>query len=282
MKKYTLILLPLLGLIGFSFLYEGNHISNYHNDNIEAVNFTSNPPTGKTGAPGEGNCTDCHSGSTMSGDGVVFFTVGGGPGYMPGSTYPITVSTISGTKNGFELTILDGDENFQGSFTAGDNSSLATGGGVDYIRHSASDGVLSWTFDWTAPDADAGELTAYYCVNISNDNGSSSGDEIFLGNTSIPMFNVGVEENELDRAYAVFYNSQTSELNLNYSLLKEAKVLLNIQDLSGKLIQYYDFGYQGSGDYSEKLTLTNVDAQGIYLISLFINNQVFNRKISLN
>ncbi|NOQ74326.1 MAG: hypothetical protein GQ574_20115 [Crocinitomix sp.] len=282
MKKNLFFILPIIGIVGFSFFYEGDHISTYHNDGIEAVNFTSDPPTGKTGAPGEGNCTDCHSGSTMSGDGVVFFTVGGGPGYIPGSTYPITVSTISGTKNGFEMTILDGDDNFQGSFTSGDNSGVATGGGIDYVRHSASDGVLSWTFDWTAPAADAGELTAYYTVNISNDNGSSSGDEIFLGNESIPLFGVGIEENELDAAYNIFYNSQTRELNLNYSLLKESKVVLNIQDLSGKLIQYYDFGYQNQGDYAEKLTVTNVDSEGIYLLSLFINNQVFNRKVSLN
>ena len=112
MKKNILLLLPIVGVLGFSFFYESNHISTYHNDGIETVNFGVNPPAGKTGAPGDGNCTDCHSGSTMSSEGVVFFTVGGGPGYMPGSTYPISLSTISGTNNGFELTILDADNNF--------------------------------------------------------------------------------------------------------------------------------------------------------------------------
>ena len=217
----------------------------------------------------------------MSSEGVVFFTVGGGPGYMPGSTYPISLSTISGTNNGFELTILDADNNFEGSFTAGASTSIATLDGVDYIRHSADD-ELAWSFNWTAPASDMGELTAYYAVNISNDNGSSSGDEIFLGNNSIPLFGVGIEENELDKAYKIFFNSQTNELNLNYSLLEESKVVLNIQDLSGKLIQYYDFGYQNSGDYTEQLTVTNIETEGVYILSLFINNQVFNRKVSLN
>lgn len=281
MKKNILFLIPIVGIIGFSFFYEGDNISEYHNDGIETVNFSVNPPAAKTGAPGEGNCTDCHSGSTMSSDGVVFFTLGGGPGYMLGTTYPITVSTLSGTKNGFELTILDADENFAGSFSAGPGTNIASAGGVDYIRHSTSD-EISWTFDWTAPDTDMGELTAYYAVNISNNSGSTFGDEIFIGNNSIPLFGVGIEENELDQAYKIFYNSQTSELNLNYSLLKESKVVLNIQDLSGKLIEYYDFGYQNSGDYAEQLTVTNVETGGIYILSLFINNQVFNRKVSLN
>ncbi|MFT5824041.1 MAG: hypothetical protein ACI8ZM_005307 [Crocinitomix sp.] len=282
MNKKILLALPIIGLVGFSFLYEEDHISTYHNDGIETVNSSEDPPIGKTGAPGEGNCTDCHSGSVQSADGIVFFTLSGGPGYMPGSTYPVTVSTIAGTKNGFEMTILDADNNFQGSFTAGENSNVETALGTEYIRHTNSEGILSWTFDWTAPDDDAGELTAYYAVNISNNNGVANGDEVFIGNSTIPLFGVGIEENELDRAYQIFYNSQTSELNLNYSLLKEAKVVLNIQDLSGKLIQYYDFGYQNAGDYSEKLTVTNVDSEGIYLLSLFINNQVFNRKVSLN
>jgi len=282
MNKKLLFVLPILGLIGFSFFYNGNNISKFHNDGIENVNFTSNPPTGKTGAPGEGNCTDCHSGSVQSPDGVVFFTVGGGPGYIPGDTYPITLSTISGVKNGFELTILDGDENFAGSFTAGDHSNVASFGGVDYIRHSESDGVISWTFDWTAPDADMGELTAYYAVNVSNDNDLAGGDEIFVGNTAIPLFGVGIEENELDKAYNIFYNNLTNELNLSYSLLKESKVVLNIQDLSGRLIEYYDFGYQSSGDYAEKLVVTNIDTDGVYILSLFINNQAFNRKVSFN
>jgi hypothetical protein len=280
MKKNILLLFPVIGVLGFSFFYESNHISTYHNDGIETVNFEVNPPAGKTGAPGDGNCTDCHSGSTMSSDGVVFFTVGGGPGYMPGSTYPISLSTISGTKNGFELTILDAENNFAGSFTPGAATSVATLGGVDYIRHSTTD-EIAWTFDWTAPATDMGELTAYYAVNISNDNGENTGDEIFLGNNSIPLFGASIEENELDKAYKIYFNSQTSELNLNYSLNKESKVVLNVQDLSGKLIQYYDFGYQNSGDYSEQLTVTNIDNEGVYILSLFINNQVFNRKVSL-
>jgi hypothetical protein len=263
-------------------MYRGDNLSKYHNDGIETVNFTNDPPTGKTGAPSEGNCTDCHAGTVQSTEDVVFFTIGGGPSYMPGSTYPVTLSTIAGTKNGFELTILDADENFAGSFTAGDNSNVAASGGVEYVRHSESDGILSWNFEWTAPTEDMGELTAYYAVNISNDNNLTGGDEIFVGNTTIPLHGVGIKENELDKAYEVFFNNQTSELNLNYSLLKEAKVILNVQDLSGKLIEYYDFGYQMQGDYSEKLTVSNVETEGVYILSLFINNQVFNRKVSLN
>ena len=280
MKKNLLFLIPAIGFIGFSFFYKGEKISTYHNDGIETVNFSSNPPAEKTGAPGDGNCTDCHMGATMSAEGVVDFSVGGGPGYIPGNTYPFILSSIGGSRNGFQLTVLDASNNAAGTFTAGTGSSVTTSGGREYVRHSDS-GVDTWVFDWTAPGSDMGELTAYYAVNKANDNGENTGDEIFLGTTAIPLFGASIEENELDKAYKIFFNDQTGQLNLSYSLLEESKVVLNIQDLSGKLIEYYDFGSQPTGDYNELLPVTQVESEGIYVLSLFVDNKVFNRKVLL-
>lgn len=273
-------MIPVIGFIGFSFFYEGSKMSTYHVDGIETVNFSSNPPAGKTGAPGEGNCTDCHSGATMSAEGVVDFSVGGGPGYIPGNTYPFILSSLGGSSNGFQLTVLDASNNAAGTFTAGTGSSVTTSGGRKYVRQT-NDGLDNWVFDWTAPDTDMGELTVYYAVNKANNNGSTSGDEIFLGTTTIPLEGASIKENELDKAYKIFFNDQTRELNLKYSLLEEAKVTLNIQDLSGRLIEYYDFGSQPTGDYNEFLPVTQVENQGVYILSLFIDNQVFNRKVVL-
>ena len=281
MKKTALFLIPLIGFIGVSFFYKGDKISTYHNDGIESVNYSGNPPSAKTGAPGDGNCTDCHSGSTLSGDGVISFNVSGGPGYIPGNTYPITISTTGGSKNGFQMTILDASNNQAGSFSAGAGSSVTSSGGRQYIRHSTSSGITSWTFDWTAPDADAGELTAYYAMTKANSNGGTSGDNVYLGNTAIPLEGASIHENALDKAFKIYFNGQTRELNLSYALLEESKVALNIQDLSGRLVEYYDFGNQPTGDYQELVPVTQVQSEGVYILSLFINNQVFNRKVLL-
>lgn len=279
MKKTILYLLPVVGVIAFSFLPKNDGISTYHADQIDGVEFNSNPPAARTGAPGEGNCTACHSGSVMSGEGVIFFTIGGGPDYIPGQLYPVTISTIGGPRNGFQLTILDGSNNAAGTFTAGANSSLATSGGRNYVRHNTSAGQTSWTFDWTAPATEMGELTAYYSMVKSNNSGSDSGDEVFLGSTSIPLLGASIEENELEKGYKVFYNAIDQQLNLNYLLTEDAKVVLNVQDLSGRLIQYYDFGNQAQGEYKEIISLDKVNQSGVYLISLFINNRVLNRKV---
>ncbi len=282
MKK-LLLLVPVVGLIGYSFFSESEKISKYHNDGIDGINFSGNPPAGYTGAPGDnGVCNECHTGSVMSADGVVVFTVSGGPNYEPGVTYPITISTAGGPKNGFQMTILDDADNVAGTFEVGPNTSLASTLGRNYIRHSSSLGLNSWTFNWTAPTGDPGNLTAYYSVVKANNAGGSSGDDIFMGSTPIPQVGAsGIEENELDQAYNVFFNRENRTLNLNYSLLKDARVVLNVQDLSGRLVEYFDFGNQSSGDYNEILPLSKVDKEGIYLVSLFVDNQVLNRKVSL-
>ena len=58
MNKKLLLLIPVIGFIGLSFFDKESNITSFHNDGIETVNYAANPPTEKTGAPGEGNCTD--------------------------------------------------------------------------------------------------------------------------------------------------------------------------------------------------------------------------------
>lgn len=279
MKQKLLLILPVAGLIGYSFFKKDDNISKYHLDGIEGINFSSNPLPAKTGAPGEGKCTDCHAGTAMSAEGVVDFTLSGGPSYTPGNVYPITISTVGGAKNGFELTILDADNNQAGTFTAGANTSVVSSGGREYIRHSSSLGELSFTFNWTAPAEESGELTAYYAMNKSNNSGTNSGDEIFLGNKAIPSVFASVKENPVEEGYTAFFNSQTKELNLAYAIFNDAKVVLNVQDLSGRLVQYFDFGQQSAGNYTENLNVDKLNERGIYIVSLFVDNKVYNRKV---
>ena len=280
MNKNLLFLLPVAGVIGLSFFYKGSTVEAYHSDGIDGVNFTVNPPAARTGAPGEGKCTGCHSVTAMSGEGVIDFTVSGGPDYMPGSTYPITISSAGGANNGFQLTILDGSNNAAGTFTAGPNSSITSSGGRNYIRHNNSVGQNSWTFEWTAPAIEMGELTAYYTVNKANNNGNDSGDEIFISNTPIPLIGASIQESELEKGFNVYYNATQEVLNLSYSLTDRAKVVLNVQDLNGRLITHYDFGNQNPGSYQELISLSELRSSGIYLVSLFVDNHVMNRKVN--
>lgn len=148
---------------------------------------------GRTNAPGESNCTGCHSG-TLQTSGTNFNNVSltnnfTGGGYIPDSTYTITLSyTQSGkSKFGMQLTCLDGSNLMAGGFAntstaTSITSSVISGGTRSYVRQTSSGnsgtGGRSWSFEWTAPSTNKGDLTLYTVVNSANNNGGTGGDII--------------------------------------------------------------------------------------------------------
>jgi hypothetical protein len=143
----------------------------------------SNPPTGLTGAPGEGNCTSCHTGTAISsGTAWSAINISGMPtAYVPGTNYSLTLngSSAATAKNGFQLVVLNSSNASIGTLTAGTGSSTITSGKV-YLRQTTAS-VSSWTFNWTAPSSGTGTVTFYVAFNGSNNNNSSgSGDNIYV------------------------------------------------------------------------------------------------------
>ena len=73
------------------------------------ISFSPNPPDGKTGAPGDGFCAECHSSSNPPLNGTI--NVEGFPANItPNETYRLTVinrNTVGdAVRGGFQLTIL--------------------------------------------------------------------------------------------------------------------------------------------------------------------------------
>ncbi len=148
-----------------------------------------NPPTGKTGAPFDGSCSDtnCHTGGNPGGfDGDVI--ISGIPGTIePNTTYPLTltmnVTAGSPTKGGFQLVVVDGN-----NVNAGDLSAVNAQTGTEffltreYIEHRNgkvfSGGTASWDFNWKSPatSVNGNILKFYYIGNFTNNNNNNSGD----------------------------------------------------------------------------------------------------------
>ena len=166
-----------------------------HNTGTRPVHaFSAGPPAGYTGAPQEEPeaCAECHV-PPDAGTGRISITAP--QTYVPGQTYPITVTHTNADPTrlrwGFELTVLDnasdekaGDlQNNDGTTqvlnNAGPNSAR------QYIEHTASGTFIgqqngaSWTFNWTAPPIDVGPVTFYAAGNQANNDGNTSGDNIY-------------------------------------------------------------------------------------------------------
>ena len=161
------------------------------------LTYTNNPPKAYTGAPGESNCTSCHSGTAITSgteySNVKLTTNMTNDEYIPDSTYKITISyTESGkSKFGFMTTALKSSDNSRiGSFSLLSSTTTAKGTETvnsktrEYVYHkgagTSGSGKISWSFEWDAPSADEGDIDFHVALNSTNSNNGSSGDKIIL------------------------------------------------------------------------------------------------------
>ncbi len=114
-----------------------------HRSALRALAFSSGPPNGLTGGPGEGNCTQCHSTFPLnSGSGML--SLDGLPAdYIAGETYDLTVtlSDPDAMRWGFELMVIeDGGAAAAsvGTITATDGGTqISVDGDREYLKHNS-------------------------------------------------------------------------------------------------------------------------------------------------
>ncbi|MBK8554691.1 MAG: HYR domain-containing protein [Lewinellaceae bacterium] len=146
----------------------------------------NNPPNGRTGAPFDGHCNNCHNGSNPNGyDGTVFIT--GLPSTIePNMVYNLTL-TLNPTagnpsKGGYQMVVVDGNNANCGNLAATNpQSGTEFSGGREYIEQRGGKtfggGSVSWDFDWTSPITAGGNTIKFYFIgNFTNGNGNDSGD----------------------------------------------------------------------------------------------------------
>ena len=153
-----------------------------------AFAFSFGPPEGLTGAPNEGNCTQCHVGNALNdSDDSLMLTIP--ETYQPNEVYTIVVNLAHAGQSrwGFEMTALDGNGARAGSFEVSDaaNTQLKEKDSKQYIMHTSAGSAQGtndenqWTVEWTAPDADIGPITFYAAGNAANGDFTASGDYIY-------------------------------------------------------------------------------------------------------
>jgi uncharacterized protein (TIGR03437 family) len=160
-----------------------------------------------TGAPGDGNCTACHSGTVNSGGGSVTIRPAGGNTYTPGVKqrfqvevadptqrrwgFELTARLVSDLTNGQAGTLTPVDGNTQVICDNGNAAPCSDASVVQFIEHTAAGtrngttGSAIFEFDWTPPATDAGNIRMYAAGNAANGNNLNTGDHIYT--TSIEL-----------------------------------------------------------------------------------------------
>jgi PKD repeat protein len=157
---------------------------------IDVFTNSNQPDLGRTNAPGEQSCASstCHSGAgnPISNAGIGFNFNGNNQSYVPGNSYTVIISSISGngSRFGFEATALTmpSQNNAAGTFTVTNaiNTATRSQGGRNYIHHLSANGNNSWSFTWNAPASNVGDVVFYVALNAANGNMNSLGDIIYV------------------------------------------------------------------------------------------------------
>lgn len=266
MKKYIIPVI-LLSVAGFFSLNENNpHIQRYQ---YAAIINSGGAPTAKTGAPGEGNCTMCHSGSVNDGNSTSSISFSGlNNEYELGVTYDMTLAISNGSsKNGFQLVVLDSAQNNDaGILTASDLvNTQVTSNNRTYLNHTnTGNSQTSWNFQWTAPSNNVGPITLYYSYNVSNAMNNTAGDQIFLAShTFYPSTTTGslsINSNQND----CFIDGNSLIVPQNALFSKQAAI--SIYSLKGKRISSFQTVLIPGVD--NEISLPMDLKRGLYILSI--------------
>lgn len=185
--------------------------------------------TPKTGAPSESTCTSCHNTYSVQSSGTKYdkiklsipFT---GGGYIPDSTYRVTISyrETNITKYGFQITALNSKNEAAGTFT-NINSRVQTfsstvGSGTRYYAEHTGTGTsavsgdsVAWTFEWKAPNSNVGDIKFYLALNVTNSSSGVTGDYIYNKTFTVSPSSL------LPKAKAILQSQPCSGVNLNFA-----------------------------------------------------------------
>lgn len=257
--------------------------------------FSGGNQPGLTGAPGEANCTQCHSGSVLDGSTENQITVVNASfqtvtSYNPGETYTVTLQLASNpAKKGFSSTVLDDLNNSM----AGSLSGMGIGGTVDfqnagqtrdYVSHTASSNtsaVTLWSWNWTAPAVDAGDVTIYVAANSANDDGATSGDAIYVSTTTLGS-TASVTELENDASnFTAGYSVEGHNVSVKFNSQVADDMYFNLLDMNGKSVYTYDLSKSSIGANKQTVSLPAEIKAGNYVVHFFVGNKAMSSQVAV-
>ena len=282
-KVYTILFILSIGLLTYSFVNREKSISISKH---QSQNYNYSGKSGNySGAPNEANCTQCHSGTTQSGNGVnsLLISKNGSAvtSYTPGETYIVTLSTTeSNVTKGFQAVAMNNSNQVSGSVSAITNEcAQVTSGRVTHNQSNNTSCNSEWKWEWTAPSTNEGELTFYVATLVGNGI-STSGDQVYLSQHSVGGV-LGVTSISLNDRYKfnAGYVAEKKSVSIKFNTLSKQQMFFNLIDLNGKSIYSYRLGNSNIGDNTFSVRIPEDIKDGMYVVNFFLHNDVLTKKI---
>ncbi len=165
---------------------------------FSALMYSSQPPTGKTGATGV-YCTQCHRSNPLNTGGGNVSVIGLPQTYTAGASYNFGINITHGVADrkrwGFEITAINSNGQVVGTFSSiNPNAALiGTSKELGHLNAIITPLQQSFTYDnliWTAPSNPGvpdETVTFYFSSMAANGTGSSSGDFVYAATKVISL-----------------------------------------------------------------------------------------------
>ena len=245
--------------------------------------LSSTGKAGKTGSPGESTCTGCHTGSVLN-DGTGLVTISSTDlinwQYTPGQTYSIDVN-VSRTGNslfGFDCECLNSNNQDEGTFIVTNSETQILNATVsNVIRknmvHTLNGGNTAnshtFSFNWTAPSTNIGDVTFYVTGNAANGNSITSGDHIYsTSQLVIPAINGILSNTQNNNNFSVYPNPAQDHISVTYTALVNEKASVRLFSMSGQVIEITQQQQQSMGNTPTIEVQIPEIPKGVYLIQL--------------
>jgi hypothetical protein len=245
---------------------------------FKSLTRSTGPDPNLSNAPGDGNCTSCHSTpGTLITTGPVFNSMDLGvvgatlSTLVQGTTYSfnLTFSDASSAKYGFQLCVLeagaDGSTPSLGTLISPTSATqIINGGNRDYLEHTsngttATSNSITWNFQWQTPASYVGGATFYVVVNSTDeDNAPSLGDVIyaktFSANVAMPVNWLYAKTSKNNDNVTLNWATASEENNWKFIVEKSInkKEWLAIGEVKGKgnssVVNKYVFTEAGAKD----------------------------------
>jgi hypothetical protein len=207
--------------------------------------------------------------------------------YQPGVQYYINFEiTLVGPKFGFQTAILDAAAAQAGNFTTPlfnpattkKVTSPATGT-RQYLGHLNSSSNKKWTYFWTAPATNMGDLTMFYAYNMANNDNDEAGDVIYASSLVLqPEIGIGFNDPSVFSGLNITPNPATNNFNLSFNIEKGAKISTTLVSIDGKVISELMNEQLGAGAINRSFDVSDVPA-GIYLVRISDGKNYITKKL---
>lgn len=243
-----------------------------------------------TGAPGEGDCSGCHSGKVVNSDplGSLQIQIDSNNGfYEPGKIYTVKVKLKYNGKNrfGFALsTRYINSTGFVGTFSSEAISGVFNR--IEYVAHTKASIDMpdekSWIFKWQAPESGDKDIHFYAAGVVANADNDNTGDIVYTNQITLKSkSSSAIEElatnSNIISVYPIPAQNNIWLKNVSYHQIEEAELI----DINGNHVKKYnkqDFSEEGQ---NAKVILGSEIPSGTYFLCIKQKTKVSYAKLLL-